>query len=690
MEVEEKKKTTKMNTGSYYIRILFSVIFVAIMLVAVAYGASEGADWLVKRRSEQYQKYYGYLQKEEEVESEFIQAATDVLEKTVKLAGGVNAAQYSDSNQWAYLEQWVVTKNAYFKYYKYSYEELEEFWEYPDEKLEKYDAYSDINRNELFEEVPAVFCYDGKTASIKYADGEIKEYNVKANLESMNTAISKMATTYGYSDICVYVWITEENYEYLNPGLKFEKSLEPLDFEFLVIVFGIAVICMLMALLVSVRTAKGMMRKRQMITEIPIILLFIGIGSACGFIDVVWENFSGYHDTYKQLFVLAETATVFVIYFALRECVLKLKERRFVKDFLIFRVTFWMGKKCKDTMALALKKSNYYKFSLTKKIWIRKIIFMIFSAVYLVFAYLLCYGNASGFIFAILVYLILFFVFQVREYVLLKRMNEVYEQIDDIYQGNYAIRDVEKKDVLYDVTNKLNSLSNGMEEAVEKRISSEKMKVELITNVSHDLKTPLTSIISYVDLLKEEEMTETAAAYVKILEDKSYQLKNIVSDVFDIAKANSGQDIEIENIDGIMLIHQVLADMNDVIERSGKILKTDIQPDTFFIKGDGKKLYRALQNLIDNALKYSMNNTRIFVSSEVKDGKLYLTMKNIASYEMEFSGEDIVERFVRGDESRTTEGNGLGLSIAKSFIEVSGGSMNIEVDGDVFIVTVVF
>lgn len=114
------------------------------------------------------------------------------------------------------------------------------------------------------------------------------------------------------------------------------------------------------------------------------------------------------------------------------------------------------------------------------------------------------------------------------------------------------------------------------------------MKVELITNVSHDLKTPLTSIISYVNLLKEEEMSDTASAYVKILEDKSYQLKNIVSDVFDIAKANSGQDVEIETIDGIMLINQVLADMNDTIVRSGKIVKTDIKPDTFFIRGDGK------------------------------------------------------------------------------------------------------
>ena len=185
-------------------------------------------------------------------------------------------------------------------------------------------------------------------------------------------------------------------------------------------------------------------------------------------------------------------------------------------------------------------------------------------------------------------------------------------------------------------------------------------------------------------------MSETAKDYVKILEDKADKLKNIVADVFELAKANSGQDVQIETIDGIMLIHQVLADMDDVIARSGKIIKADIQLDTYFIKGDGRKLYRALQNLIDNALKYSMEGTRIYLNSGVEQEKLRLVIKNIASYEMDFSGEDIVERFVRGDESRTTEGNGLGLSIAKSFIEVSGGSMTVEVDGDVFKVVVEF
>lgn len=365
-----------------------------------------------------------------------------------------------------------------------------------------------------------------------------------------------------------------------------------------------------------------------------------------------------------------------------------------------------IGKRCRDIGKLMLTKSNYKDFSITKKLWIRRILFMIFSFVYMFFACLIVNGVGVSYgygtwgyyeyvepfpvILSAVIYMIVFILYNYYEMKFLKSLNDVYKQIDDIYHGEYAIRKVEEDDMTYEVTQKLNGLSNGLGDAIEKRISSEKMKVELVTNVSHDLKTPLTSIISYVNLLKQEEMTDVAAAYVKILEDKSYQLRDIVSDVFDLAKANSGQDVEIETIDGIMLINQVLADMSDTIERSGKIIKADIRPDTFFIKGDGKKLYRALQNLIDNALKYSMEGTRIYINSGVMEDNLIFVIKNIAAYEMAFSGDDIVERFVRGDEARTSEGNGLGLSIAKSFIEVSGGKMKAEVDGDVFKVTVQF
>lgn len=687
MEVEKKQ------SGGYYIRYVFSVLFVIIMLVASAYGAYRGADWLVKHRSETYQEYSGYMQDKEDTDEILAQAAVSVLEDTVKVVSGTEAekADYSD---FYLLDQCVVTKDSYFKYQSRG------------DLLEKYNEISSLTKDSVFEERAAAFCYDGKTAYVKYPDGDVKEYTAKTKLQSMDTAISKMATTYGYSDVCVYTWLTWDRYEEMNPGLQFMDSLPDYNPVYILSVFGISAVCLLMAALVSVRTKNGMKRKKQIITEIPLLIMFADILGFVFVLAMLWDSFEYYSQNIKILVTIGTAAVVMIFYLAFRECILKIKERKFFRDCLIVRLIWWIGRKCKNFFVLILKKSNYQDFSLTKKLAFRKTAFLILTLIYIMFAAFVIWNAGDSWyepevgyihqtsrgwtVFFIAVYLILYCVFSVYEYLVLKRLNEVYQQIDDIYQGNYAIRDLEKTDILYDVTDKLNSLSNGMEEAVERRISSEKMKVELITNVSHDLKTPLTSIISYVNLLKEEEMSDTASAYVKILEDKSYQLKNIVSDVFDIAKANSGQDIEIETIDGIMLINQVLADMNDTIVRSGKIVKTDIKPDTFFIRGDGKKLYRALQNLIDNALKYSMEGTRIYISSGVSDEKLKMVIKNIASYEMEFTGADIVERFVRGDESRTTEGSGLGLSIAKSFIEVSGGSMNVEVDGDVFCVTVEF
>jgi signal transduction histidine kinase len=209
-----------------------------------------------------------------------------------------------------------------------------------------------------------------------------------------------------------------------------------------------------------------------------------------------------------------------------------------------------------------------------------------------------------------------------------------------------------------------------------------------VTNVSHDLKTPLTSIISYIDLLSAEELSPTARDYVTIIEDKSQRLKTMVADLFDLAKATSRTDVQSEEIDAVVLTRQVLGDMADKIEASGRALKCDIQAETAPINADGKKMYRVLQNIIDNALKYSMEGTRIYLTLKNENGACDIIIKNIASYEMTFNPDEITERFTRGDEARSTEGNGLGLSIAKSFTEACGGQFRVDIDGDMFIAVV--
>ncbi len=235
-------------------------------------------------------------------------------------------------------------------------------------------------------------------------------------------------------------------------------------------------------------------------------------------------------------------------------------------------------------------------------------------------------------------------------------------------------------------------INKGFNESLEEQMKSERMKVALITNVSHDLKTPLTSIISYIDLLsKEEDLSETAKDYVRILTEKSSKLINIVSDLFDLSKSTSGNmPVDFENLDLKKLIEQTLADMDDRIEKSGLSFKIKLPEKPINIFADGKKLYRVFQNIIDNALKYSLQGTRVYISLEESNGSAVATVKNTAGYEMDFTVEEIMQRFSRGDKSRTTEGSGLGLSIAESYTKLCGGSFKADIDGDLFKVTISF
>lgn len=221
---------------------------------------------------------------------------------------------------------------------------------------------------------------------------------------------------------------------------------------------------------------------------------------------------------------------------------------------------------------------------------------------------------------------------------------------------------------------------------MEKQLRSERMKVDLITNVSHDLKTPLTSMIGCIDLLKQvEELPQEAQDYVKLLSAKTERLRGMIQDVFDMAKATSGgQDLQMERLDMVRLIRQTAADMQDRIDRSGLHYRMKIEDGELPFLGDSKKMYRVYQNLIENTLKYSMEGSRVYVEVSSQDGKILTSIKNISGCEMDFSADEIMERFTRGDKSRSTEGNGLGLAIARSFTEACGGSFQVTLDGDLF------
>lgn len=235
-------------------------------------------------------------------------------------------------------------------------------------------------------------------------------------------------------------------------------------------------------------------------------------------------------------------------------------------------------------------------------------------------------------------------------------------------------------------------INKGFDDSLEDQMKAERMKVNLITNVSHDLKTPLTSIISYVDLLKREDgLNETSREYVNILSDKSNRLKSIVSDLFELTKSTSGDiKLELEEIDLKKLLQQTLGEMNDGIESSGVQVRTELPEEGLIITSDGNKLYRVLQNIIDNALKYSLRGTRVYVKLENTASEAIVSVINTSSYEMSFTEEEILQRFYRGDEARSGEGSGLGLSIAESFTRNLGGRLRVLIDGDQFKVKIEF
>lgn len=236
----------------------------------------------------------------------------------------------------------------------------------------------------------------------------------------------------------------------------------------------------------------------------------------------------------------------------------------------------------------------------------------------------------------------------------------------------------------------LGSLGDGMQAALQNEVRAERMKSELITNVSHDLKTPLTSILSYSDLLSQLELTpEEANDYAKIIHQKSLRLKNLTSDLFDISKVQSGvEQMVCERLDAVTLVRQALAEQE--AQNSGLVLKVTLPERELPIWADGRKISRVLENLIGNCVKYAMKGTRVFVSLDERDGKAVFEVKNTANYEMDFAADEITERFVRGDAARSTEGSGLGLAIAKSYTEACGGMFEVEVDGDQFKVRISF
>ena len=236
----------------------------------------------------------------------------------------------------------------------------------------------------------------------------------------------------------------------------------------------------------------------------------------------------------------------------------------------------------------------------------------------------------------------------------------------------------------------INNISSGINIAVEQRMKSERLKTELITNVSHDIRTPLTSIITYTDLLDHEGLDcEKAPEYLEILKLKSQRLKTLTDELFEAAKAATGNiDVNLTELNVVSLINQVLGELDNAVKTSGLDLRVNL-PDKLYARADGRLMQRVLENLMSNVFKYSMPGSRVYLDVLAADNsQVMIAVKNISSQELNFDPSELTERFKRGDDSRADGGSGLGLSIVQSFVDAQGGTFNVSIDGDLFKATV--
>lgn len=388
------------------------------------------------------------------------------------------------------------------------------------------------------------------------------------------------------------------------------------------------------------------------------------------------------NDSYSNGVILRAYILIIIDYYFLKDLILILENKRKKGKVLTLKIYKYLSKIIKDSEFIKTNKFKFISIIFLSALalfclWLESFVFLSYEFMVFSRAYICIY----------LIFTSILSVMIFREITILE------SQTLRIAKGNYKVDlKADKILVLKNIENNLITIEDGLKEALGKAITSEKMKSELITNVSHDLKTPLTSIINYIGLLKEENITdEKRSKYLEVLDMKSKRLKILIEDLFEASKAVSGNmTFEKEDLNIVSLLRQVIGELEEKITQANLDIITKWPEDKAIVYIDGRKTFRVYENLVNNIIKYSMKNSRVYIDVINSENEVKVIMKNISAYQIDFTSEEIIERFKRGDKSRSTEGSGLGLSIAKSIVELQGGNFDIEIDGDLFKVITTF
>ena len=358
----------------------------------------------------------------------------------------------------------------------------------------------------------------------------------------------------------------------------------------------------------------------------------------------------------------------------------RIKAHTFFKNSITYRILKWLIQKYKNVKNIILSNKNlggkialYFIGIVTVSILIG-LIFKEFGILLDIVFWIWCY-------------------YKIMKEV--DKFKQIHDATEKIYKGDTNIKLDESlyTGVLKELAIYINDIAGGFSNAIKESLKSERLKTELITNVSHDIKTPLTSIINYVDLLKQENIqNEKAKEYIEVLDNKSQRLKKLIEDLVEASKASSGNiKINKEVLNVKELLNQVTGEFEDKFNSRGLNIISKLPEKTVYIKADSRYLYRVLENIYSNVAKYAEENTRVYIDCILEEeNTVAIYVKNISKDELNISADELMQRFVRGDKSRNTEGSGLGLSIAKSLTELQDGTFNIYLDGDLFKVAIKF
>ncbi len=414
------------------------------------------------------------------------------------------------------------------------------------------------------------------------------------------------------------------------------------------------------------------------------IVVFLGVLSVIFISESFYEDFA---------FAVAVTSLIgsvdyFIALGYTMSFATRIKTRTLIRNNLLYHIFKFLGKRLKKFYSWL--KYLYSNASLLKKTWVIALGVLIFSTFFIVgVGDVISYWARDEFVIIMLIITAIVIALLFYFAVILQKIKLGGERIA---KGDLQYK-IDTKYMYYDFkefAESLNNINDGLQEAINEKMKSEHFKTELITNVSHDIKTPLTSIINYVDLIKKEEIeNEKLIEYIDVLDRQSARLKKLVEDLVEASKASSGNlTVNLAPCNITVLLNQALGEFSEKLEKANliPILKTD--DDGIAVLADGRHLWRVFDNLLSNVCKYGLEGTRVYIDVKTEKNGVLVTFRNISKYQLNVSSEELLERFVRGDKSRHTEGHGLGLSIAKSLMEIQGGSLDISVDGDLFKVTV--